>query len=422
MQNSSPRDIDLSDRFVPSLEIQANEQKVYDYALEGLRGLAALWVAYSHIFFYEFKIDPAYHPNFAFGAVLNAAHGGILIFFALSGYVIGITNQLPFSKANAIRYLLRRWIRLYPIYIIAIALGILASPTDTLRTILGNLVFLQSAAAALLSGNGVLWTLHYEIVYYLAFLGVWYFRPKIAPLVIVSLFIACIFPFIPAIPPIISGYAAGWVFWLFGLWLAWKKPRITKSVTVPLFSYLLIYISTDKLTILKVLFKDLGLTNLGIAEISITDFVYFPLCAILFAAITQRHIPYRRLLMAIAIAIPIIQIIYLLITSKLISDQNWIIAALQMLLGLALFGWRVSPDLLSRLTFIGSISYGIYVFHMPIMTLLQKVTAFSGSPITFVSRIIIWAALTIGISYLLELKLQPLIKRWFQQNVLNHVQ
>ncbi len=422
MQNSISSDISLGDRFAPSLEMQASEQKVYDYALEGLRGLAALWVAYSHIFFYEFKIDPAYHPDFAFGAVLNAAHGGILIFFALSGYVIGITNQLPFSKANAIRYLLRRWIRLYPIYIVAIALGILASPTDTWGTILGNFLFLQSAAAALLSGNGVLWTLHYEIVYYLAFLGIWYFRPKIAPLVIVSLLVAVIFPVIPAMPPIISGYAAGWVFWLFGLWLAWKKPRIAAIAPIPLFSYLLIYIATDKLTILKVLFKDLNLSNLGISEISITDFVYFPLCAILFSAITQRHIPYRRLLNAIAIAIPSAQIIYLLITNQLITNQGWIIAALQMFLGLILLGWRVSPNILSHLTFIGSISYGIYVFHMPIMNLLQKVTAFSGSPITYISRIILWATLTIAISYLLELKLQPLIKRWFQQSVLNHVQ
>lgn len=116
MQNQISDDADLRDRFVPIVDTQIEGRKIYDYALEGLRGLAALWVAYSHIFFYEFKLDPAYHPTFSFGSLFNAAHGGILIFFALSGYVIGLTNQLPFTKSNAIRYLLRRFIRLYPIY------------------------------------------------------------------------------------------------------------------------------------------------------------------------------------------------------------------------------------------------------------------------------------------------------------------
>jgi peptidoglycan/LPS O-acetylase OafA/YrhL len=421
MHNQTLDDADLRDRFVPISDGKVDGSKVYDYALEGLRGLAAIWVAYSHIFFYEFKLDPAYHPTFSFGTFFNAAHGGILIFFTLSGYVIGITNQLPFSKSNAIRYLLRRLIRLYPIYLVAIALGILSVPTDTWKTIVGNLFFLQGGVSALLSGNGVLWTLHYEVVYYIIFLAVWYFRPKVMPLMVGSLIVSVLAIFLPAFPAIISGYAAGWVFWLFGLWLAWKKPRSTVSSKFPLVTYILLYIATDKLSIGTSVLKDLGLVTTKLSEISITDFIYFPLCAVLFASLTQRQIPYIRWYSAIAIAMPLAYSSYLFASGRLIGNEAALIAVGHMVLGLALIRWCASPKIFNCLGFFGSISYGIYVFHMPIMNFMNKLSVFSGSPLTFITRILIWAGLTIGISYLLELKIQPLIKRWFQQKVLNRI-
>ncbi|TYQ30822.1 acyltransferase family protein [Pseudanabaena sp. UWO310] len=421
MQNQISDDADLRDRFVPIVDTQIEGRKIYDYALEGLRGLAALWVAYSHIFFYEFKLDPAYHPTFSFGSLFNAAHGGILIFFALSGYVIGLTNQLPFTKSNAIRYLLRRFIRLYPIYIIAIILGVLSSPTDSWKTIVGNLFFLQGGVSALLSGNGVLWTLHYEIVYYIVFLAIWYFRPQVMPLMLGSLVVAIVSPWIPWFPSIISGYAVGWIFWLFGLWLAWKKPSSGSLAKLPVVSYILLFIATDKLTIGKTLLANLGFTGIALPEISITDFVYFPLCVLLFAALTKRQIPHLRLLGAIAIALPLFQTSYLLATKQLFNAEGWVIAAVQMFLGFGLWGWTMSPDIFSKLTFFGSISYGIYVLHMPMLNFMHRFPAVSGSPSSFIIRLLIWLALTLGIAYLLELKMQPQIKRWFQKNVLDRI-
>jgi peptidoglycan/LPS O-acetylase OafA/YrhL len=422
MQSKALGNADLHDCFVPIVDNKVDKNKAYDYALEGLRGLAALWVAYSHIFFYEFKLDPAYHPVFPFGTFFNAAHGGILIFFALSGYVIGLTNQLPFSCSNAIRYLLRRFIRLYPIYLVAVALGVLSAPTDTWKTITGNLIFLQGPISALLSGNGVLWTLHYEVVYYIIFLAVWYYHPKVSLLMIGSLIVACLPVVFPAFPKMISGYAAGWLFWLFGLWLAWKKPRSKAFTKFPLFSYILFYIAIDKLEIGSLVLKDLGLVTTKLSEISIVDFVYFPLCALIFASLTKRKLPYSRWCSMIAIALPVSYTIYLIAFGKLFSNETSLIAVAHMVLGFLLLRWQVSPDIFTYLKFIGSISYGIYVFHMPIMNFMNKISIFSGSLITFIIRICIWTGLTIGISYLLELKVQPLIKKRFKRKTLNYMQ
>ena len=422
MENQILDDTDLQDRFVPSIDTQVvNDKKVYDYALDGLRGLAAIWVAYSHIFYFKFALDPEYHPTLPVGYLFNAAHGGILIFFTLSGYVIGLTNQLPFSRTNAIGYLLRRFIRLYPIYVIAIILGILSDPTDTWKTIVGNFLFLQVAVSALLKGNGVLWTLHYEVVYYIVFLAVWYFRPKVIPLMVGALIVAFLSLFIPAFPSLISGYAAGWVFWLFGLWLAWKKPRSDSFAKFPLFAYILLFIATDKLTIGESILNNLGLSSIKLSSISITDFVYFPLCVLLFGALTQRYIPHFRVISAISLFLPLAQTTYLLATGQLFITQGWLIGSAHMVLGFALLSWKTSSDILSKLSFFGSISYGIYVFHMPLMSLMHYVSIFSGSSISFTIRAFIWAGLTIGLSYLCELKLQPIIKRWFQLRVTNHL-
>jgi peptidoglycan/LPS O-acetylase OafA/YrhL len=421
MHNKILKDAGLWDRFFPLVNSKVTNTKAYDHALEGLRGLAALWVAYSHIFFYEFKLDPAYHPAFPFGTFLNAAHGGILVFFMLSGYVIGLSNQLPFSHSNAIRYLLRRFIRLYPIYLAAIALGILSASTDTWKTIVGNLLFLQGPVSALLAGNGVLWTLHYEIVYYIIFLAVWYYQPKVLPLILSSLLVASLPILFPVFPKIVSGYAAGWVFWLFGLWIAWKKPRMQAPSKFPLISYILIYIAIDKLEIGAATLKNLGLVTTKLSEISVVDLVYFPLCALLFAALTQRKLPNSRWYSMIAFILPFSYSIYLIFSGKLSGNETGLIAVAHMILGFLLLRWQVAAHGFACLTFMGSISYGIYVFHMPIMNLMNKISLFSGSPITFMIRTFIWISLTIGISFLFELKIQPLIKQKFQDKVLKYI-
>ena len=415
-------DAEIRDRFAPPISDPKTRSKVpYNHALEGLRGLAALWVAYAHVFGFERQLDPAYHPSSTLHLYSHAAHGGVLIFFALSGYVIGLTNQAPFSRANALRYLLRRFIRLYPIYAISIALAVLVSPHDTWKTVIGNLLFLQVPVASLLSGNGVLWTLNYEVVYYLAFLAIWYFRPKIAPLVCGTFIVACLGWFIPSFPQTLGGYAAGWLFWLFGLWLAWKRPLAESPSKAPLFAYLLLFIANDRLQPLAGFLNSLGFHNPGHSIVNLTDLSYFPVGALVFAAVANRPFSSWRPLPVIAFGFPLAYSSYLLAVGDLFENIVWIICSAYILLAFALVRWRIQPKVLNVFAFIGSISYGIYVLHMPMMHLVHNSFLWSGSPWSFTLRLLVWVALTIGLSWWLELKLQPVLKRWFQQSILDHI-
>ncbi len=164
---------DLNARLVP---ISENKKKPkFDSAIEGLRGLAALWVCLSHAIG---DLDRTYEPASIFGH-FTVGREAVWIFFILSGYVIGLTSTEEFSKKNAYSYLLKRGVRLVPMYLLAIAISYLVSPIDSWQVIFGNIFFLQNLAVPVISANRALWSLNYEVIYYLVFLLIWRFRPKI---------------------------------------------------------------------------------------------------------------------------------------------------------------------------------------------------------------------------------------------------
>jgi peptidoglycan/LPS O-acetylase OafA/YrhL len=79
---------------------------------EVLRGTAALWVFISHVLLF---VDRDFVPFSKGGQAVE-------LFILLSGFVIGllrINNPEPYLP-----YLFRRWVRLYPVFLIALAIGV----------------------------------------------------------------------------------------------------------------------------------------------------------------------------------------------------------------------------------------------------------------------------------------------------------
>lgn len=395
-------------------------KKSYNYALEGLRGLAALWVGYAHIFSFNNLLDPHFHPCNQYIADLHAAHGGVLIFFILSGYVIGLTNKNKCNKSRIINYLIRRIVRLFPIYLIAIIFSILASPHDGLDVIVGNLLFLQPLAVPVLSGNPILWTLNYEVIYYLLFILIWYYRPKSIYLFLGALMIAIIGWMSPTFPQILSAYASGWIFWLFGLMLAWRKPVHNSKHKIPLLSYFLILAATNHFYSGKILLNGIGFANQDALIINLSDLALLPICLLIIFSITG-HIENNKLLQIVSLSIPISTTILLVSMGRLLSNPNWIISSVYTVLSLLLWFFKTNPNFLAKLSYFGSISYGFYVLHMPIMYFIHDYFPFSGSPFSFTIRAITLFLLTTSICIVLELVMQPKIKHWSKQKLLDPI-
>jgi len=141
---------------------------------DGLRGLAALWVLLFHL-------STGHHLD-ALVAALPAAvdrtaftwgHGGVAVFFVLSGCVLALTaERVTLDGAGAGRFVLRRLRRLAPPYVVAlaaaVALGLARGESFGTMQLLAHLLFVQTLADVPPVGI-VFWTLSIELQFYVAF-------------------------------------------------------------------------------------------------------------------------------------------------------------------------------------------------------------------------------------------------------------
>ena len=164
------------------------------------RGIAALLVFIGHlrnIYFkdYQYVQDTNLLIDF-FYLVTSLGHPAVMIFFVISGFVI---TNLIFKDLNSfsfIQYLIDRLIRLWTVLIPAIIFSLVvyyflsnfypeiiqgkyrniinSGPSIdnykiTLFQIIGNIFFLQGILVKTLEINGPLWSLSYELWYYVLF-------------------------------------------------------------------------------------------------------------------------------------------------------------------------------------------------------------------------------------------------------------
>ncbi|MDF4201871.1 acyltransferase [Maribacter sp. SA7] len=156
--------------------------------LDSIRGMAALVVLYHHIFklnknIFHSILSEKIYLIFKFISDLNFE--AVLLFFIISGFSIGLsTIKRPLKNKDDINgYLYRRFKRILPIYWIAITLSLLIGlvmnlqnlPDFNIKNLIGNLLFLQTGKIIENSWvipyglNGPLWSLSFEMFFYLFF-------------------------------------------------------------------------------------------------------------------------------------------------------------------------------------------------------------------------------------------------------------
>jgi len=133
---------------IPALaQLSANNDgaKTHSYELDGLRGLAALFVVADH----------------TWGLFSGSGVVGVWIFFALSGYLLAIPfirrPEMVFRGNQLLRYFFRRLARIIPMYYTAIFIYYLAA--GNVKWAVPHLLFVE--------GDGHLWTIPQEMLFYL---------------------------------------------------------------------------------------------------------------------------------------------------------------------------------------------------------------------------------------------------------------
>ncbi|WP_454742058.1 acyltransferase family protein [Cupriavidus necator] len=154
-------------------------------SLQMLRGIAAVWVVAFHM---QCNLDPhAAALPFSGSDLMRKGYLGVDLFFVISGFVIAWTALYkPGPHDPPTQFLLKRLIRVAPPYWVAtLVFAVLCDPTSIgLGPIIRSLLFLPGAPdTAPNYGNPVLligWSLNYEIYFYIAFAAILYFGRNLA--------------------------------------------------------------------------------------------------------------------------------------------------------------------------------------------------------------------------------------------------
>ena len=400
---------------------QLKLSRTFDFNLEALRGVAAILVVWHHVIEHQYWLDPHYIPTGIF-TFNPSGHLSVLVFFVLSGYVIGRVHLVPLKQKDILLYLKKRFVRIYPIYFISIVLGlVVARSSYPAATIISNLTMTQNFLAPTIFENNPAWSLNFEILFYLLFVPLSFFRLNIP--VVASVFaalgiVANIYGYYLG-----AGYALGFAFWLCGVMMA----RHLQRPVVPSFglmvSMLFLLISLREFNALTLWFTRLATlldnpANFESGPVQIADLSNLPYCMLLVLVFASRDFAYRKYLVPILLFLPAFAFYKRLHHLAKFQNKAIILPTCFYILSLLVYFFRARLDdlcrrFIKRLSSTGAWSYGLYVMHFPIIAVFVRIDGFSGTPITFVIRLLSYILLCFSTAYFLEKKFQPWIKQFF---------
>ncbi|WP_425572555.1 acyltransferase family protein [Paraburkholderia tropica] len=226
-----------------------------DHLIDALRGFAALLVAYFHCRQVTWIGMGAFHQTHASLAspgtivawlTLPVAWGsaGVPIFFVISGYCIhrsGAARLLanPGFQLDAKQFWLRRFVRIYPVLLAALALTFVADSISLTMTpvshkildigpqaFLVNLLSLQGVAGKTYGSNGALWTLSLEVQFYLLYPLLFAARRRFGFNAVLAAVAAInVMSALTLAPHDIVFFTSYWFSWMLGAWIAEARLR-----------------------------------------------------------------------------------------------------------------------------------------------------------------------------------------------------
>ena len=140
--------------------------------IQGLRGIAVLFVGFFHLLLIEEKYD----KNTIIPKLISFGISGVDLFFVISGFVIVMVTRGQFRKADsAIKFIYHRLSRIYPIYWIysSLVLALFLFKPSWVNSAQGNQVDIVSSFLLLpqnlLPLINVDWSLIHEMYFYCFF-------------------------------------------------------------------------------------------------------------------------------------------------------------------------------------------------------------------------------------------------------------
>ena len=405
----------------------------FNPALEGLRAFAAIVVIIGHFVYHKRVVDPSFEPS-GWISYQAPGHHAVLVFFVLSGYVIGLNHPVALKWSNVGEYLRKRFIRLYPIYVLALLAGFVVSGFAYSWEILGwHLIFgINGLPVATMLDNSPIWSLQYEVVFYLLFvpLSMMNVRPLIVAFVSAALAFICLMCDPEGLGQYTSRYLFGFSIWSTG----WALAKITGGKGpvryTQLVSALLLFLSLEVYNVLDTIGNRMlefaskhPVGPLNIAQwksqfLMPIDLMILPYAVLIVGQFLGfRGRVWKGYLIFLQL-LPLYTFKYLLLNYQTVGAGRWTIPTVCYITSTLLFFWpsyslveSLCRKLVKQLIPVGAISYGLYIIHFPIMVVFHRIHVFSGTLTTFVVRGVLVLTISGYAAYWLEKKFQPWAKR-----------
>jgi len=391
-----------------------------DLPLEGLRGLCALSVFYGHAIAPIPCLDPAYSPPAPLWW-LDMSSTAVLVFFVLSGYVIGLTVRTSFTAPAVRGYLARRLLRLAPVNTAAVLISWALAPRTALGTVLGNLGILENYNPYLFGwrvpvmlNNAALWTLNFEMVYYLMFLAIWRLAPRAGWILCLLSVLTVAAVGLPGFPEFVSCYACGALYWVAGLAIAWLAPRDAGRGNWP--SALLLAAVMWPLAPFWAFSTSLHFADLSVLPVSLRRLDILPVCVWLILAVTGRARRWQGRLAALSLSVASAAVAVRFATGDFgdLGRGPFVAYAAAVALAWALAGWRPEPSALAMIAPLGLVSFGLYAVSLALQYgVLAQPLLPRGTGWSYCLRFALLTLLAFGTAWLLERRLQPALRRRF---------
>ncbi len=143
--------------------------------VDGVRAIAVLWVVVLHMFWFQSRFFPAQvHAIFSGPATAWIGTGalGVDLFFVISGFLIGSILFGEFSTSGGIvlpRFYVRRFLRLIPVYVVVMGLGVYFMSGHNVRNFWANVLYINNFLPISRQYVGWCWSLAIEEQFYLIF-------------------------------------------------------------------------------------------------------------------------------------------------------------------------------------------------------------------------------------------------------------
>jgi len=396
--------------------------------LDILRGFAALIVFIGHFNQLTDKFDPTY------GRALSVYYNfpgslSVLMFFILSGYVIGI-NTPPLTNSLLIKdYIKKRLVRIVPIYFIAIIFTAMIGHY-TWPQIFSNLFFVSVPLGNWMDGNFPLWSLNFELIYYFVFIFFSFYKISLSKTIkgtLITIGLLFAFSHNKPIHPLFISYTVGFLFWITGAFLAQKKDMPYWNISgIRLIAIFVLIFGLQNLNPYGPFMKMIRIpiyeypASYNFPRIFYFNLYFFPFTLVIILGLTHMYTRFGKYIVYFYFLTMSARVLMLVKVYgwHYIIDDHYVVPVLALIVSMLLWvaNFKISPaitKIIKSTAALSSISYAIYIMHAPSILFFGNFPA--PNIYLFVLKIIIFLVTFFGACYLLELKLQPVIRNYFRK-------